>query len=243
MQSSTLPTTTPVTYGTVLTMVQNWITSNCANVDTYANMGAGYKAASNVEVGRTYSRYHDGTPSNRGANQPYNCCIFRLNYASNVASKTTNNVIADLESFFSGLGLPSSKRNYPIDRKNLYNFLRDIAIFCSYKVCWAVTAVPPSLGSKYGNQGDTTNFSWTSQSSLGRSVVYSNATPSGGIALDPQPQGTPDTDDVTNGVINSGHRQHLLTVADITNMVTNILDNRYGRKTVTVTYTGSVVGF
>ena len=240
MEHSTIPTTTIITYQELINQVQNKIVALCANVDTYASLNEVFKTGTTHQVGLTQSDYYDGIPSNRGNHQRYNCSRFYISVSSGVPSKTTSDVITDLTNFFNGLGLPTDKYYYPVDRKNLYNFIYDIAIFCSYKVCMAVASMPPDRGVVAGNQGDGGNKYFTQQSDLLSAIIYSDAIATGGKNLDPQPNGTEDDLDVHDGVISSATRQHPLNASDISALIDSILSNRLGRKIVTVTYGGNI---
>lgn len=209
------------TYNDILNQVKTWITSNCRNITDFAGLSNHYKTGTVINISNITSNHNHGTASHK------------LTVNNGVVQKTATDVENDLNTFFTNLGLPSSKRNYPIDDSNFYNFLYNISLFCSYKICLASSQiVSPASGNGTFTSGLT--------SATNRCIVYSTATVSGGNMLYPQPENATDSEIIINGLVTGKSLRHTINQTDMKKMVDCILNNRLARKVIPIKYTYSI---
>jgi len=232
-----------VTYRTLLNQVISWINTNCKNVGSnYSSLGAYYKSGNSETLATTYAASSDGGPA-MGYGGKVACAQFTLSVSSGISQVAEGVPSNELASFFNGLYLPSNTWDYPIDSKNLYNFLYDLFLFCSFKIALATTAMPPVLATTttIGINGNGNDQSWSSTSSRGSAIVYSTQSIStAGLSLDPRPAGMTGQPIDSNGVVVGDTRAHTLSGAEMQAIVNRILDNKLSRKIIVVSYTGSV---
>lgn len=210
------------TYNDILNQVKTWITTNCRNISDYAGLSNHYKTGTVINISNITSNHNHGTTSHK------------LTVNNGVAQQTATNVENDLNAFFTNLGLPASTRDYPIDDANFYNFMHDIAVFCSYKVCLASSQiVSPASGNGTFTSGVT--------SATNRCTVYSTATASGGNPLYPRPENAVDEEIVINGVVTGKSGRYSINQADMIEMINGVLNNRLARKVIPIKYTYSIV--
>lgn len=226
MAKTSLPT---ITYNEIINQVINYITTNCQNIANWAGMSNHYKNGTKITISNVTSNH-----TTKGTT------VHSITVASSVVQKTATNVNNDINTFFNNLGLSATARNYPIDDKNLYPFLYNISLFCSYKICWACAHIV-SPGNLAGANPGPNSITSGKTSASNRIIVYSNATATGGLKMDPQPSTANDTPIVSNNVVIGSSRKNTLNTTDITNMVNCILNNRLNRKIVSVKHNASIV--
>ena len=209
------------TYNDILNQVKTWITTNCINISNFAGLSNHYKTGTVINISNITSNHNHGTTS-------HNIIV-----NNGVPQQTATNVENDLNVFFTNLGLPASTRDYPIDDANFYNFMHDIAVFCSYKVCLASAQI---VGAPSGNGTFTSGLT----SATSRCTVYSTATASGGNPLYPLPENAVNEEIVINGVVTGKSGKYSINQADMIEMIDGILNNRLARKVIPIKYTYSI---
>lgn len=228
-----------VTYQTIITQVLNWITTNCKNVGTnYDSLDSFFKSGSSVTVAKTVSKSVDQTSPKNGTDHA--CATFSVSVATGISQVGASTPESELTTFLNGLNLPKSAWSYPIDNKNLYAFLYNIFLFCSFKIVNVATVVPANAGTLYGTAGNATLLTWNLTPAERKAVVYSTQAISGGSNMDPKPSGTSSTPTKADNIVVGASRDHTLKAVDVQNIVNQILNNRLARKLMVTTLTGSV---
>lgn len=237
-----------VTYNEILSIVINWITSNCQNLRSdWGTSSASLRYINgtihNVGVSQTRWLDHVGDNNSGTTYRDRSNATARLTISGGVGAVSSATVNTDITNFFSALGLTTEKINYPVDDKNIYPFLRNIVYFCSRKVCWAISCLPTTSANIMGISGNGNNqTSSVVQSNMTKVLVYNSAEITGGTPMDPQLSSAPNTEVYnSDNVVVGSTRKHTLKASDMSGMVTEILNNRLNYKIIGATCTGSIV--
>lgn len=131
-----------ITYGTIVNIVKNYAKNNCVNITNFSEIPPCYKSGFSFTIGtrdyhitnsRPSTTYHEGATVS-GINNP-------------ILQVDTSTVDTDMDGFLNAIGILPSQLSYPIDDANFENFLMDMIIFASTKICFAVSQSDNSASS------------------------------------------------------------------------------------------------
>ena len=214
-----------ITYREILTMLKNYIITNCVNIGTrYDSFDSDYKNATNIKV--AYVKSSKGT----------GCADHYFNITNGIVKKTETDVDNDIKSFFDSVGLPEAIWDTLIDDYNLYLFLYNISVFCSFKICWACAQLD-SFGTITGTSSAKTT------SATNKYTVYSNNVINGGKNMYVQQGSLADVTNpeiVANKIVIGSVFKDTINTTTLRDIVNSIMDNRLSRKIIPIKYTASI---
>lgn len=114
-----------ITYTSIINIIKNYIKSNCLNVSNFAGIPNQYKTGYTRVIGSASANY-----IGEGA---------RATIANPVTEVTASTVDSDMATFLTNIGISSSALSYPVDDSSFTPLFTNLAIFCTARVCYAMS--------------------------------------------------------------------------------------------------------